>query len=85
MCTKECTFQNDYIGYPVNLAARTLRISKENTPLLCHESVKDIIGPRKARLANVQFKKVPKPRIGPDGVDVEDLGHLWEFVFEEGK
>lgn len=81
MCKTDCSFQKDYIGYPVNLAARMLDVFKGSTSCICHESVKDIIGPRKSKMANLSFKKLLKPHFIPDGVDEEDLDHLWEFRF----
>lgn len=83
MCKIDCSFQKDYIGYPVNLASRMLEVFKSSTSCICHESVKDIIGPRKAKASNIAFKKLLKPHYIPDGVDEEDLNHLWEFRFEE--
>jgi len=81
VCERECALQKDYIGYPVNLAARMLDVLKDTTPLLCHESVKDIVGPKKSKVVNLVFTKQLKPHKFFDGVDVEDLDHLWEFKF----
>jgi class 3 adenylate cyclase len=64
----------DYVGYAVNLSSRLLRV-QENTRLICHESVKDIIGTKDG----LEFKKVKVSRHDIDGVDFEDLDGLWEF------
>lgn len=64
----------DYIGYAMNLASRILRI-QEMTKLICHQSVKDIMGNKDC----VEFKKVRVAKGELDGVDHEDLDGLWEF------
>ena len=81
ICETECTFQKDYIGYPINLASRILEVMKDSSVCICHESVKDIIGQRKAKIANLVFNKQSNPYEPPNGVDAEDLNHLWEFTF----
>lgn len=64
----------DYIGYAMNLASRILRVS-ESTRLICHQSVKDIMGNKDC----VDFKKIRVSKNELDGVDHEDLDGLWEF------
>lgn len=58
----------------MNLAARLLRVCPD-VPLICHESVKDIIGQKD----HVEFKKVNPHRTALDGVEQEDLHALWSY------
>jgi class 3 adenylate cyclase len=85
ICDLECDFQKDYIGYPVNLASRMLDLASENNPVMCHESIKDLIGEKKASAANLIFNKVNIPKAEADGVDEEDLKSLWTWEFKKGE
>lgn len=82
LCKQGCTFQSDYIGYPVNLASRMLDIAKDSERLICHESVRDIIGVKKAEKAGVAFKPLNGLISTPEGVDDEDIKGLWSFEFQ---
>jgi len=85
ICKLECDFQKDYIGYPVNLSSRMLDLASENNPVMCHESVKDIIGDKRSSAANLIFERVNIPKADADGVDEEDLKSLWTWKFEKGE
>jgi class 3 adenylate cyclase len=85
LCDRECSLQHDYIGYPVNLAARMLEIDKKSKPIILHESVKDIIGTAKSKRAGLSFNAIPYPVRSPDGIDEEDLTSFWGYTFEDVK
>jgi class 3 adenylate cyclase len=70
----------DYIGYAMNLCARLLDVCPD-TELICHESVKDIIGKKDC----VAFTKMNTHRHRLDGVEQEDLQALWQFDCSKGK
>ncbi len=69
----------EYVGYIVNLAQRLLEISPQ-TPFICHESIKEILGNKKTDLKLDRFvRQKEKPR----GVDIEDLDQLWSLKITE--
>ena len=70
----------DFVGYAMNLAARLLRVCPD-VPLICHESVKDIIGKKD----HIVFQKINAHRHTLDGVEQEDLHALWAFTCCEPK
>lgn len=76
-CANDCFLQDDYIGYPINLAARLLEVLKTTEPIICHESVKDIVG-KKEEKSDFVFRLLKlegERRL--DGIDEEDLNSLW--------
>lgn len=72
--------ETDFVGYAMNLSARLLRVCPD-VPLICHESVKDIIGQKD----HVEFKKVNAHRHALDGIEQEDLHALWAYTCCEKK
>jgi hypothetical protein len=62
----------EFIGYPINLSQRILHV-EPNISLLCHESVKQIIGKKRCDLI---LKKIPIPRVKAPGIDRDDLRSL---------
>jgi len=80
-CDRNCFLQDDYIGYPVNLAARLLDVLPATEPVICHESVKDVVGKKgdKHELIFRQLKIDNERRL--DGIDEEDLNSLWSVSF----
>lgn len=80
-----CKNQLDFIGYPINLSSRLLRIAP-SIPCICHESAKEIvgnrheiIGSRKNEGFRIEFKRLDDPKVREIGVDPEDLQELWSF------
>jgi len=66
----------DYIGYPINLAARLLSI-KPDARLICHEGAKQLIaGSRRFRSRLVKVRLGPRTSV-PKGIDPADLRLLW--------
>lgn len=72
------TAQTDYLGYPINLAARLLEISRE-TAILCHESVRKILNGTSRSDAEFGSKPVRIRSRCPRGVDPEDIRTLWKI------
>lgn len=70
--------QIDYADYPVSLTYALLQVAK-TIPSVCHESVYEIIRKDKASSRLLDFTKVRKPLVCPEGVDASDLSALWSF------
>lgn len=65
----------EFIGYPINLAQRILYV-QPNITLLCHESVKQLIGKKRHDLI---LQKIKVPKVRAPGIDNEDLRNLHVF------
>lgn len=71
--------QIDYADYPVSLAHSLLQVAK-NVPSVCHESVYEIIKMDRAASRLLEFERIKKPRICPDGVEWSDINGLRSFA-----
>ena len=69
----------DYVGYTVNLAFRLLSYQK-NTPLICHESLKEFVNGKFFQSTSLMFKKINNTVSHVSGIDDEDLDDLWEYT-----
>lgn len=68
--------QTDYLGYPVNLAARLLEIERESA-ILCHESVVKMTSKLMPKEMGFSLRKMRVRGRCPLGVDPEDIQDLW--------
>ena len=66
--------QTDYLGYPVNLAARLLEVEREKA-IICHGSVKKILNGGNHK--EFVLKRMTTSNRCPRGIDPEDLKTLW--------
>jgi len=83
-CDRMCVFHNDYVGYPINLACRMLKVESRTIPFMAHESVVDVLE-KKARKKGIEFTKIRTKDRRMDGIDVEDMANLWSFNVIENK
>lgn len=67
--------QTDYLGYPVNLAARLLEIEREMA-IICHGSIKKILNGHNTD-GEFILKRIATRNRCPRGIDPEDLRALW--------
>lgn len=65
----------EYVGYAINLAQRLLEI-QPGTPLVCHESVLQILGEKKKEF---RFKKLDGISERPRGINTADIAGLWNI------
>ena len=72
--------QIDYLGYPVNLAARLLEIDRPSA-ILCHESVKKILNGIGARNGEYQLNSIHVRSRCLRGIDPEDVRNLWKVDY----
>jgi len=56
---KEKRKQTDYLGYPINLAARLLEVERD-APCLCHQSIEEIIDADKKAKRSIPNDKTAK-------------------------
>lgn len=65
----------EYIGYAVNMAQSLLYVYPE-IECICHESIIELIGPKKHGLL---FTRLAPPKERRHGVDPQDFEGLWSF------
>ncbi|MCG3204838.1 MAG: hypothetical protein KCHDKBKB_01555 [Elusimicrobia bacterium] len=70
--------QVDYSEYAVDIAFGLLGVEKES-PRICHETVREIVGADTKARARVKFEKIKRPAVCPEGIDPEDLDALWSY------
>jgi hypothetical protein len=70
--------QVDYVEYAVDMTFGLLGVEKEK-PCICHETVREIVDADSKSKAAVQFEKVKRLVVGPEGIDPEDLNALWAY------
>lgn len=70
--------QVDYSEYAVDIAFGLLAVEKE-VPLICHETVREIVEADSMNGERVKFEKVKRPSVCPEGIDPEDLDALWSY------
>jgi hypothetical protein len=65
----------EYIGYAVNMAQALLYVYPE-IQNICHESIVELIGPKKNGLV---LERLAPPKERRHGVDPQDFNGLWRF------
>jgi len=74
---------NDYVGYTVNLSYSLLSIEPD-IPLICHESIKELIKNKKNEC--IEFSRLPRQTNKiPDDIDKEDAEALWTYTIKNPK
>lgn len=68
----------DYRGYHIGMTAKLLRVEK-SVPFICHQSIKEILTQTHIRQFRFQFKKLPRPKVIPEGIFKEDADELYSF------
>lgn len=66
---------DEYEGYAINLAQRLLEI-QPRTPIICHESIFQILGEKKKEF---RFKRLEGVTEKPRGVNSSDISGLWSL------
>lgn len=67
----------DYFSPTINATHKLLRVNKF-MPIICHESVKELLSQKQIKQAGLVMKKVLEVDIVPAGVNQEDMDLLWE-------
>lgn len=73
-------FIDEYVGYAVNLAHGLLYISPK-LPMVCHQSVLEVLGSNKKKFKFVKLREKTKV---PGGIDKEDM-KLWSMDLDYQK
>ncbi len=68
----------DYFSPTINTTHKLLRVNK-HTPVICHESVKELMSFRQIKQSGVKMTKIVETDQTPPGVNQEDMDLLWEI------